>query len=1189
MTGTMMPLHRQISEVMSITHSGYLFKRSNRPYQQVSPFPLDHLEIAVDTRIEGAIETEITPTLHPMPYSTEDGFLRASLANFSDSNGDNCHPKQPLNFPDPVVSLAARFQGTHDQVAPEPVPMVPLLPLDITGSISTKATEHEEVEEAALSEVAQARKRQLALEESLNSAAAFFGINVDSAFFPPSQTQTPSNSNISNGVTPSPRTSAKAKGQTPTEQRGLSPPPTCRSVPIKVNLKRDSQSSFDRAAMHRRVSAPCAYDSNVSPAEDGALTSNRSRPTDYVDPKDGHLWRAKYCVLEDGILYFYRNAEDADSQEAKTERQITDPFAEDSSQHRASAADSKDLSKSPMASRSLVNLAGADSPTSGSPSGTNSESSFMWEKRVALNCVGAVRSAETEFGANAFELLADDEDDERYTNKLVLKAPKQEEMNEWLFQFHRSLASFVKNVVNLVGAASPTYALGDIHHPNFDHDILSRNIQTPIRSFNLPAYSPRFVKHLPTPSPAALSHGHGRTTRRRIVNKGGGLSTASVHSVPNTPMSQSPTQFPFPPSNVALESNLVTPLNNGDFVSPPQDLKQPPNLQKPKQQEDSHIVPPAEEERTTKEPEITAPKCANPPETDRPPAPAKGGKYVPPHLRKKKYVPPHLRKKDNGSKDADGGSGAKVQKYVSPSKRNKSDGMGPGTEGDNDVKSLKSPVCGSSSSAAPPDKDDKERPRDDQGRKVEKKKGFKLGGCADPQVIAGSILDQQFRKRKSSRVGKIQTNDYGGEGGGNNGATGSASLPGSASHALQWEIGAVSECGVRDSNEDAYLIANDLLAAFGDSTFGSLAPTCWDRTDHQSALFAIFDGHCGNEAARYAAEHLPQFLYGESIDCEDTLKVEPALTEQIMRRAISKLDDEFCRTCVEDGRDWDSGSTALIAMLANEHLVIASIGDCRGVLCRLVEEGATQHKALSTQGDWNELPAEDGGASGQKCFWMDVVDVHNPSRPDEKERIQRAGGWTTTEKEIPVSQLQRMYFSDEDVRDILQRCFQINDCSGQKKCSSAPQRILEISRVCGELAVSRAIGDRDFKAACNMSPTDNTENDGDNESWECQLFLPYPDNHSRRFVGDLVSGQPDFQSVPVGESGMEGEFLLLACDGLWDVMDMDDAVRVTRSLLFEKDYPAKQAAARLAELAGHLGSSDNITVIVVRFRAKAEQ
>lgn len=57
----------------------------------------------------------------------------------------------------------------------------------------------------------------------------------------------------------------------------------------------------------------------------------------------------------------------------------------------------------------------------------------------------------------------------------------------------------------------------------------------------------------------------------------------------------------------------------------------------------------------------------------------------------------------------------------------------------------------------------------------------------------------------------------------------------------------------------------------------------------------------------------------------------------------------------------------------------------------------------------------------------------------------------------------------------------------------------------------------------------------------------------------------------------------MACDGLWDVMDSDDAVRIAKELLFDRKLSAKDGAARLAELAQHLGSSDNITVIVIRF------
>lgn len=96
------------------------------------------------------------------------------------------------------------------------------------------------------------------------------------------------------------------------------------------------------------------------------------------------------------------------------------------------------------------------------------------------------------------------------------------------------------------------------------------------------------------------------------------------------------------------------------------------------------------------------------------------------------------------------------------------------------------------------------------------------------------------------------------------------------------------------------------------------------------------------------------------------------------------------------------------------------------------------------------------------------------------------------------------------------------------------------------------------------------------------MFI-YPDGHSGRFKGDLVSNKPDIKFFKVGQKGVVDEFLLMACDGLWDVMDGDDAVRIAKDLLFDKKLSAKDGAARLAELAKHLGSSDNITIVLIRF------
>ena len=188
-------------------------------------------------------------------------------------------------------------------------------------------------------------------------------------------------------------------------------------------------------------------------------------------------------------------------------------------------------------------------------------------------------------------------------------------------------------------------------------------------------------------------------------------------------------------------------------------------------------------------------------------------------------------------------------------------------------------------------------------------------------------------------------------------------------------------------------------------------------------------------------------------------------------------------------------------------------------------------------------------------------------------------------KLVVCCKLHRMDIFDKDVVEIVKRCF----ADRMKKHRSDPVRQIHIARTCGDLAVSRAIGDRDFKASYNMpsNGTDKvgtlTEEQGLARSWEGPLVFIYPEGHSGRFKGDIVSSIPDIQFFKVGQEGVLDEFLLMACDGLWDVMDGDDAVRIAKDLLFDKRLSPKDGAARLAELAQHLGSSDNITVILIRF------
>ena len=61
------------------------------------------------------------------------------------------------------------------------------------------------------------------------------------------------------------------------------------------------------------------------------------------------------------------------------------------------------------------------------------------------------------------------------------------------------------------------------------------------------------------------------------------------------------------------------------------------------------------------------------------------------------------------------------------------------------------------------------------------------------------------------------------------------------------------------------------------------------------------------------------------------------------------------------------------------------------------------------------------------------------------------------------------------------------------------------------------------------------------------------------------------------------EFLILACDGVWDVLSSECAVDIVRERLITRGVSCKEAAQELVQMAYRRGSTDNITAIVIRF------
>jgi serine/threonine protein phosphatase PrpC len=92
-----------------------------------------------------------------------------------------------------------------------------------------------------------------------------------------------------------------------------------------------------------------------------------------------------------------------------------------------------------------------------------------------------------------------------------------------------------------------------------------------------------------------------------------------------------------------------------------------------------------------------------------------------------------------------------------------------------------------------------------------------------------------------------------------------------------------------------------------------------------------------------------------------------------------------------------------------------------------------------------------------------------------------------------------------------------------------------------------------------------------------------------RAFGDLdskpfISTKPDIFRYRLSH---KDQFMIIACDGLWDVLDNQEAVNYVISQCYDLEYnrinKKTNIARMLADLALQKGSTDNVTVIVVFF------
>ncbi|XVE99606.1 hypothetical protein REPUB_Repub03eG0214700 [Reevesia pubescens] len=289
------------------------------------------------------------------------------------------------------------------------------------------------------------------------------------------------------------------------------------------------------------------------------------------------------------------------------------------------------------------------------------------------------------------------------------------------------------------------------------------------------------------------------------------------------------------------------------------------------------------------------------------------------------------------------------------------------------------------------------------------------------------------------------------------------------------KFGMTSVCGRRRDMEDAVSIQVQILSDIH--------------------FFGVFDGHGCSHVAMKCRDRFHEIVKEEIEACGGAKAVEWKLT---MEKSFERMDKEVqewtidakessnCRCELQTPQCDAVGSTAVVAVVTKDKIIVANCGDSRAVLCR-------------------------NGVA------FPLSEDHKPDRPDELTRIEEAGG--------------RVIYWDGP-------------------------------RVLGVLAMSRAIGDNYLKP----------------------FVIPEPE-------------------VTITERKVEDECLILASDGLWDVVKNETACGVARMCLRAQrqslppgspdaavkgggaaessDEACWDASILLTKLALARHSTDNVSVVVV--------
>lgn len=298
------------------------------------------------------------------------------------------------------------------------------------------------------------------------------------------------------------------------------------------------------------------------------------------------------------------------------------------------------------------------------------------------------------------------------------------------------------------------------------------------------------------------------------------------------------------------------------------------------------------------------------------------------------------------------------------------------------------------------------------------------------------------------------------------------------------EFGFAEMAGWRVEMEDAVCCHNPVL--LGDKFNNDISDE--GATVEEVGLFGVFDGHGdGGEVSRFIADNFLKSLQDEWLKenkKQNTMPNEKEVVEKEDdtdplskdKRVLHNTAFTLDNMLKEKGFQRQGGSTAVIALVKKKHVIVANIGDSRAILISRILEEEDEVDCTIEQAT-AQSSSQLGNCKPMSIPHIQVIPLSEDHKPNLPDEKSRI-------------EKAGLVITTETLENETFHKIKLSKSSDTK------------------LAVSRAFGDFDFKS--------NTDLPLDEQAVVCS---PEFTTHIR---------------------GSKDQFLVLACDGIWDVMSNDE-------------------------------------------------